>query len=125
MRLIILLLVTSGPLFAVQNQYAGTGVGASRDGSITTIPAALGSAGAALFTGLSGKTRICLGSTAATRVGVSVGTTTTNCSGGAADITIPGSGTVCIDNITINANVCIFSLSGSGLSSGIVDATVW
>lgn len=111
---------------AAQNQSVGVLSGCtSIDASSVNIPAAFGSAGAAVCTGLSGKTRIYLASTVSTRIAVSIKTSTTNCSGGTDDFVLPASATAVLENLAVNATVCVRSLTGSAIASGLVDASAW
>lgn len=106
-----------------------SGVAIRRDFSVTNAPAAFGSAGAAIFTNLSAKNHIACTNTSSADLQISLGTTTTNCSGGTANFFVPaaptnGIGANGADVININTNVCVIGATGA-VATGVLNCVVW
>jgi len=97
----------------------------NRDASGTAIPTAYGSAGAEVFSGLSSRSNIAVINNSSADIGISLGTTSSNCSGGTDNAIVPATGSSVFTGISINTKVCLRSLSGSTISSGFVRTMVW
>lgn len=122
---LLITILLSLPAFAYVNLPPGKGQVVVRDASATNIPTAFGSAGAELFTGTSGKTRVALYNGTTTLILVSTSTTTSNCSGGTDNAFVPPSGTATLENLSINTKVCVRAYGASAISSGLVAVSLW
>lgn len=93
------------------------------DTSSTNLPATYGASVNSIATAQSGRSNICIGNGATTKIYLTT-STASNCSGAVDKWFVPASGAACFNFTKINSNVCARSSSGTILT-GVIDVVLW